>query len=189
MPDPFERTLDTNLGFNFNPLTHTPVGYLTTVKVSGTDLKPDFKPKDPENPRRLLGNGVVAVLSHILWRGGVTDPFSFSGSISAGNGSMLKQRLFGSMDIAVELNPVIYQYDPGAQKYFKSLSVGTALKGLIEKNGNKLNVWYLNVLSSNVPSPMTFRFQVGITPQRIVQSVRIAKTAAGPSISRPWGRL
>ncbi len=184
----FARALDVYQGFNFKKDKQTPVGYILSLKVGGQEIKADQETiKDPENPDKALSDKVVAVLNHALWHTGVTDAFYFSGQISTANKQLLASMLLGKMvDMTVEFKFVVYEYDPLAKKYFKSMMVDKALKGLLEKNGDEMNIAVADDPSHEVQSPKNFTLQIGIKPQNTEQSVNIA-TASGKNIVKQWG--
>ena len=138
----FSRALDVYQGFNFKKDKQTPVGYITAITIGDQALTADQETiKDPEQPANNLSAKVVAVLNNYLWETGVTDTMYFSGQISTANKQLLAQLILGSFaNITVTFNYVIYEYDPLAKKYFKSNYVDAVLNGLLEKNGDELNV-------------------------------------------------
>lgn len=184
----FSRALDVYQGFNFKKDKQNPVGYILKLKVAGQEVKADQETiKDPLQPDKALADKVVAVLNHVLWNTGVTDAFYFSGQISTANKQQLSSMLLGTMvDMTVEFKFCIYEYDPLAKKYFKSMVVDKDLKGLIEKNGSELNIAVADDPSHEVQSPKNFTLQIGIKPQNIEQTVTLA-TASGKNIVKQWG--
>jgi hypothetical protein len=130
---------------------------------------------------------VVAVLNHYLWETGVTDAMYFSGQISTANKQLLAQLILGSFaNINVTFNYVVYEYDPLAKKYFKSNYTDAVLNGLLEKNGDDLNVTVADDESREVQSPKNFTFQIGIKPKSLEQSINVA-TASQKNIVKQWG--
>jgi hypothetical protein len=184
----FARALDVYQGYNFKKDKQTPVGYITSIQVGDQALTADQETiKDPEQPANNLGTKVVAVLNHYLWETGVTDAMYFSGQISTANKQLLAQLILGSFaNINVTFNYVIYEYDPLAKKYFKSNYVDSALNGMLEKNGDDLNVAVADDASTEVQSPKNYSFQIGIKPQTREQSVNVA-TASQKNIVKQWG--
>lgn len=184
----FARALDVYQGFNFKKDKQTPVGYITKLTVGGQAFTADMETvKNPEEPDKALSDKVVAVLNHVLWQTGVTDAFYFSGQVSVGNKQSLSAQLLGKMvDMTVEFKFIIFEYDPLQKKYFKSMTVDKDLKGLLEKNGDEMNLAVADDESREVQSPKNFTLQIGIKPQNIEQSVNIA-TASGKNIVKQWG--
>lgn len=184
----FARALDVYQGFNFKKDKQTPVGYITAITIGDQALTADQETiKDPEQPANNLSSKVVAVLNNYLWETGVTDAMYFSGQISTANKQLLAQLILGSFaNITVTFNYVIYEYDPLAKKYFKSNYVDAALNGLLEKNGDDLNVTVADDESREVQSPKNFTFQIGIKPKSQEQSINVA-TASQKNIVKQWG--
>lgn len=184
----FARSLDVYQGFNFKKDKQSPVGYLLSISIGGTPLTADQETiKNPEEPDKALTDKVVAVLNHYLWETGTTDAMYFSGQISTANKQLLASLLFGTFsNIDVEFKYVVYEYDPLAKKYFKSNYVDAVMKGLLEKNGDDLNLNVADDPSTEVQSPKNFTFQIGIKPQTLEQSVNVA-TASAKNIVKQWG--
>jgi hypothetical protein len=184
----FSRALDVYQGFNFKKDKQTPVGYITAITIGDQALTADQETiKDPEQPANNLSAKVVAVLNNYLWETGVTDTMYFSGQISTANKQLLAQLILGSFaNITVTFNYVIYEYDPLAKKYFKSNYVDAVLNGLLEKNGDELNVAVADNESREVQSPKNFTFQIGIKPKSQEQSINVA-TASQKNIVKQWG--
>lgn len=184
----FARALDVYQGFNFKKDKQTPVGYITAITIGDQALTADQETiKDPEQPANNLSTKVVGVLNHYLWETGVTDAMYFSGQISTANKQLLAQLILGSFaNITVTFNYVIYEYDPLAKKYFKSNYVDAVLNGLLEKNGDDLNVSVADDESREVQSPKNFTFQIGIKPKSQEQSINVA-TASQKNIVKQWG--
>jgi hypothetical protein len=184
----FARALDVYQGFNFKKDKQTPVGYITAITIGDQALTADQETiKDPEQPANNLSAKVVAVLNNYLWETGVTDAMYFSGQISTANKQLLAQLILGSFaNINVTFNYVIYEYDPLAKKYFKSNYTDAALNGLLEKNGDDLNVSVADDESREVQSPKNFTFQIGIKPKSQEQSINVA-TASQKNIVKQWG--
>lgn len=184
----FSRALDVYQGFNFKKDKQSAVGYIVSVTIGGEALTPDQETiKDPENPEQVLAEKVVAVLNHYLWETGVTDGMYFAGQISTANKQKLAEMLYKKMsNIEVVFKYVVYEYDPLKKKYFKSNFVDAALKGLLEKSGDELNLAVADDASTEVQSPKNYTFQIGVKPQTTEQSVNLA-TADQKNIAKQWG--
>lgn len=184
----FARALDVYQGFNFKKDKQAPVGYITKLKIGDLVIKADLETiKDPETPDKALKDKVVGVLNHYLWETGVTDAMYFSGQITTANKQELSAKLLGVMsNVEVLFQYVVYEYDPLQKKYFKSNFVDKEMKGLLEKNGDELNVAVADDPSTEVQEPKNFTIQIGIKPQSLEQSVNIA-TASGKNIVKQWG--
>jgi hypothetical protein len=184
----FARSLDVYQGFNFKKDKQAPVGYITKLKVGDVDLVADQESiKDPEQPDKALAHKVVAVLNHYLWETGITDAMYFSAQISTSNKQTISAALLGTWaNVEVQFTYTIYEYDPHAKKYFKSNFIDAELKGILEKNGDDLNLSVADEESREVQSPKNFTLQVGIKPQTLEQTVNLA-TGSGKNIVKQWG--
>jgi len=184
----FTRALDVYQGFNFKKDKQAPVGYITSLKVGDIQLAADQETiKDPEQPDKALANKVVAVLNHYLWETGTTDAMYFSAQISTANKQVISAALLGTWsNMSVSFKYTIYEYDPLAKKYYKSNFVDADLLGLLEKNGDELNLAVADDPSTEVQSPKNYTLQVGIKPQTKEQTVNLA-TAAAKNIVKQWG--
>jgi hypothetical protein len=184
----FSRALDVYQGFNFKKDKQNAVGYITKLKVGEHELKADQESiRDPEQPDKPLKNKVVAVLNHYLWETGTTDAMYLSGQISTANKQMVSGALLGTWsNVEVLFSYTIYEYDPLAKKYYKSNYIDADLKGLLEKNGEDLNLSVADDASTEVQSPKNFTLQLGIKPQTLEQTVNLA-TGAGKQLVKQWG--
>ncbi len=184
----FARSLDVYQGFNFKKDKQTPVGYITSLKMGGITLAADqVTIKDPEQPDKTIADKVVGVLNHYMWETGTTDAMYMSAQISTENKQTLAAALLGSWsNIEVEIKYVVYEYDPKLKKYYKSNSVDAVLKGLLEKNGDELNLSVADDPSTEVLSPKNFTLQMGVKPQSLEQTVNLA-TASGKNLVKQWG--
>ncbi|RKH08449.1 hypothetical protein D7V97_19395 [Corallococcus sp. CA053C] len=184
----FSRNLDVYQGFNFKKDKQTPVGYITALTIGGVALKADQETiKDPENPDAAIADKVVAVLNHYLWDTGVTDAMYFSGQVSVANKQAVAEMLLGKFsNIEVVIKYVVYEYDPIGKKYFKSNFLDAEIKGLLEKNGDELNMSVADNESREVQSPKNYTFQIGVKPQALEQSLNLA-TSSTKKLAKKWG--
>ncbi|RKH56476.1 hypothetical protein [Corallococcus llansteffanensis] len=184
----FSRNLDVYQGFNFKKDKQTPVGYITALTIGGVALKADQETiKDPENPDAAIADKVVAVLNHYLWDTGVTDAMYFSGQVSVANKQAVAEMLLGKFsNIEVVIKYVVYEYDPLGKKYFKSNFLDAEIKGLLEKNGDELNMSVADNESREVQSPKNYTFQIGVKPQALEQSLNLA-TSSTKKLAKKWG--
>lgn len=184
----FSRALDVYQGFNFKKDKQNSVGYITKLKLGDIELAADQETiKDPEQPDKALANKVVGVLNHYLWETGTTDAMYLSAQVSTANKQTLSAALMGTWaNIQVEFQYVVYEYDPLQKKYFKSNYIDAALKGILEKSGDDLNLSVADEESREVQSPKNFVLQVGIKPQTLEQTVNLA-TGSGKNIVKQWG--
>jgi hypothetical protein len=184
----FSRALDVYQGFNFKKDKQSSVGYITKLKLGDIELVADQETiKDPEQPDKALANKVVGVLNHYLWETGITDAMYLSAQISTNNKQVLSAALMGTWaNIQVEFQYTVFEYDPLQKKYFKSNYIDAALKGILEKNGDDLNLSVADEPSTEVQSPKNFTLQVGIKPQTLEQTVNLA-TGSGKNLVKQWG--
>ncbi|NTX03925.1 hypothetical protein HUA74_14760 [Myxococcus sp. CA051A] len=184
----FARDLDVYQGFNFKKDKQTPVGFITSITVGGIVLVADQETiADPEQPDKALATKCVGVLNSYLWETGVTDALYLSAQISTANKQKIAEMLLGTFsNIEVVMKYVIYEYDPLAKKYFKSNFVDADLNGLLEKNGDRLNINVADNESREVQSPKNFTFQIGVKPKTLEQSINVA-AASSKNIVKKWG--
>lgn len=184
----FARALDVYQGFNFKKDKQASVGYITKLKVGDIELVADQESiKDPEQPDKTLGTKVVGVLNHYMWETGMTDAMYLSAQISTSNKQVVSSALLGTWsNVEVLFKYIVYEYDPLAKKYFKSNFIDADLKGILEKNGDDLNLSVADDPSSEVQSPKNYTLQVGIKPQTVEQTVNLA-TGAGKNLVKQWG--
>ncbi|MCP3101825.1 hypothetical protein LZ198_23390 [Myxococcus sp. K15C18031901] len=184
----FSRELDVYQGFNFKKDKQSAVGFILSLTIGGIALKADQETiSDPEQPDKALATKCVAVLNHYLWETGVTDALYFSGQISTANKQSIAEMLLGTFsNVEVVVKYAIYEYDPIAKKYFKSNFVDADLNGLLEKNGDALNIAVADDASREVQSPKNFRFQFGVKPKTLEQSINVA-AASSKNIVKKWG--
>lgn len=184
----FSRSLDVYQGFNFKKDKQSSVGYITSMKLGDIQLAADQETiMDPEQPDKALSAKVVGVLNHYLWETGVTDGMYLSAQISTNNKQILSAALMGTWaNVNVEFQYVVYEYDPLQKKYFKSNFTDAVLKGILEKNGDDLNLSVADEESREVQSPKNFTCQVGIKPATQEQAVNMA-TGSGKNIVKKWG--
>jgi hypothetical protein len=184
----FSRSLDIYQGFNFKKDKQTPVGFVTKLELGDVALNADQASiKDPEQPGQNIGENVVGVLNHYLWETGTTDAMYLSMQISVANKTELSAKLLTDWtNMEVTFAYVVYEYDPVEKKYFKSNWTEPELKGILEKNGDELNLTVADDPSTEVQSPKNYTLQVGIKPQTEEQTVNMA-TGSGKNLSKIWG--
>ncbi len=183
----FNRSLDVYQGFNFKKDKQAPVGFISTMKVGELELKADQETvMDPENPTKPLEGGAVGILSHYMWEMGTTDAIYMSAQVSVQNKQELSAKLLTDWtNMEVSFSYVIYEYDPKEKKYFVS-NRGKELKGILEKNGDDLNLTVADDPSNEVQSPKNFTLQVGIKPQTEEQTIEMA-TGHTKNLAKKWG--
>jgi len=184
----FAKSMDIYQGFNFKKDKQSPVGFITKMTLGDITLEADQQSiKDPEQPGQNVGDNVVGVLSHYLWETGTTDAMYFSAQISVKNKTALAAKLLTDWtNMEVVFSYTVYEYDPIQKKYFKSNWSDAELKGILEKNGDSLNLAVADDPSREVQSPENYTLQVGIKPQTEEQMINMA-TAVGMNLSKVWG--
>jgi hypothetical protein len=185
MPE-FRKVLDIYQGYNFKRDKQTPVGFITRLTLGEKTLKADQTCKNPMNPGEELK--VVAVLSDVLWETGVTDAVYFSGQVSVENKQAVQTLIYQTlMNVAVEFQFVVFEYDPLAKRYYRCFASGDGDRvGLLEKRGEELNLSAADDPSQEVQSPINYAFQVGIKPQPEAQALQLA-VGEGKHITKKWG--
>jgi len=184
----FARSLDVYQGFNFKKDKQAPVGYITQLKIGEIILNADLETlRDPEQPDKALKDKVVGVLGHYLCEMGTTDAMYFQVQVSTSNKQVVASALLGTWsNVEVVFKYTIYEYDPLQKKYFKSNYTDAEMKGILEKNGDDLNLTIADDPSHEVQSPKNYTLQVGIKPQTIEQTVNVA-TGVGKQLVKQWG--
>lgn len=183
----FQKPCDQYQGYNFKKDVQTPVGYITALKIGTTALAVDQTVKDPLKPADDLK--VVAVLTGALWELGPTDALYFSGQVSITNKQNIQLLTYTEMtQVEVICKFAVYDYDPVQKAYYQCmLGTGDAeLKGIIEKNGDDLNVGIADEKSPEVQSPENYAFQIGFKPQPTAQQITIATSFSNKAV-KAWG--
>lgn len=155
---------DAEKGFNFNINNRAILGYIEKLKfsASGKTLDADVPVSDPESPDSKIK--VVAVLDHIKWEGGPTDPIEFEGRLSPKNrGSLLEclASLTGGSD--VEASWVIKAYDHPEKKYFQRFHTDGKEIKLVLTEGAQVVV--NEIPDPFVKQPVNYRFKLSLTPK------------------------
>lgn len=183
----FQKSCDQYQGYNFKKDVQTPVGFITSITIGDSAMSVDQTVKDPMSSADDLK--VVAVLTGGMWELGPTDALYFSGQISVANKQAVQLLTYTSLaKVEILCKFAIYDYDPIEKKYYQCM-LGTddaELKGILEKNGEDLNVAVADEKSSEVQSPENYAFQIGIKPQPEAQQVTIA-TSFSNKVVKAWG--
>jgi hypothetical protein len=180
----YSRPCDIYQGYNFKKDKQTTVGYITAMKIDKVTLKADQTVQSPLDGKDLK---VVAVLNNFTWQTGVTDALYLSGQLATENRQSVALLAYDDLaKVEVDYNFMVLEYDPVAQKYYKGCSVDADLKGLLEKNGQDLNLSVSDEVSPEVQSPLNYTFQIGIMPQPSAQTVTIATSVDG-KVVKAWG--
>jgi hypothetical protein len=186
-------SLDIGQGFNFQKDAQFPVGYIYSLKIgagSGETATPSNL--NIELPDGTGKKAVFAVLSSMTWAGGHGDPIIFEGCISAQNKAvieLLRHKKLSSTQLKIQF--IIFDYDPVQFKYFNACSAAPpdsnpVLDGLIQKDGNNLNISVEAKEDTVVVSPKNFKFKIGIMPAPNEQGIFFA-TAIDHNVVKAWG--
>jgi hypothetical protein len=182
----FRRSLDVYQGYNFKKDKTTAVGFITSLTIGADTYAVDqaiFPPTTPTTSTK-----VVAVLSDVLWEMGPTDALYFSGQISITNKQTMLTAIYNALtSVEVDLKFSIYEYDQVAKKYIVAFTSGdTALKGVLEKRGDELNLSVADDMSTQVQSPENYTFNIGVKPQPTAQTLTVT-VADTKNITKAWG--
>jgi hypothetical protein len=183
----FQKQCDVKQGYNFKKDVQTAVGFVTSLKLGDQTLKADQTVKDLLAPDTALP--VVVVCSGAMWELGVTDALYFTGQISVYNKQQVLQLVYkGMTKVDVVFKFAVYEYDPIQKAYFKCLlpTDDKELNGLLEKNGEDLNLSVSDDPSGEVQSPANYAFQIGIKPQPSDQVVTVG-TSFSDKVVKNWG--
>ena len=185
----FARALDMYQGFNPKKDKQTPVGYITSLKIGGVTFQADLTAMDFTTWKTFPA---VAVMTNYQWQTGATDAMYIAAQLSnAGKTNISTMLLSGLRDLRVEFGYVIYEFDPVMKKYFISNSSQQStslfvLNGLLEKQGDQVNLAVDNDPSYAVQSPKNFAFQIAIKPAASPQGIPLG-IGFGKNVVRPWG--
>jgi hypothetical protein len=181
----FSRICDVYQGYNYKKDQQATVGYITKMTVGDVALDVNQTCKNPT--QATADYKVVAVLQHFDWSAGPTDALCFSGNVSISNKQKLVLLSFSDMvKVTVLFQFTVYEFDPVAEKYFKSATCDADLKGILEKNNKDLALEVANEPSAEVQSPLNFMFNVSIKPQPSAQKITLASGDA-MNVVRAWG--
>jgi len=126
-------------GFNFQKDVQTPVGHITSLKVSGKTFENKLTVQDPTD----IESGppakeVTGVISAIRWNGGVSEPIIFTCQVTAKNretAAILTHTNLTNIDVEFAFD--VYEFDASAEKpgYYLSFHTGNkSINGTIEKS-------------------------------------------------------
>jgi hypothetical protein len=162
------------------------VGFITKLTIGGVDLTPDTIVKNPLKPTDDLQ--VLAVIRNVLWELGVTDSVYVGAQLSMANRQRLISLIFGTMtNLEVLFQLAVFEYDPGTEAYFKCFhGHDTDMKGVLEKNGDELNLAIADDPSDEVQAPQNYTFTIGIKPQPALQTFTVALSPKQKIVKR-WG--
>lgn len=158
------------------------------MKLGDIELKVDQEIiKDLEQLDKVFSVKVVGVFNYYLWEMGIMDVMYLLVQIFMFNKQILSVVLMGIwVNVNVEFQYIVYEYDPLAKKYFKSNFTDAVLKGILEKNGDDLNLLVVDDEFCEVQLLKNFICQIGIKPQMLEQSVNLV-IGFVKNIVKQWG--
>lgn len=175
--------------FNFHKDSQETIGHITKLKVGNAEFTPDISVQDPTLIEEGTKVPVVGVVSNIYWEGGFAQPVSFDCQVGDDNAKTAAIQTHQDLsDTSVEVEFIVYKYDPQDKKYYKCFHTNeVALKGLIQKSGGDLE-YAMDVTEPNgqVPSPINFSMYLSVMPQEIEQEVHMA-VGVQHKLVKKWG--
>jgi|688.fasta_scaffold12578_5 hypothetical protein len=174
-------------GYNFERDQQVAVGHLVKMKIGTKELAQDTTLTGPDTLKNDVK--VVGVMSGMSWKGGYADPLYINCNISTTNQSnVLVLKHTTLVETEVEFNFNIFTFDPIKKKYYKCFhDNGTAMKGLILKQGNDL---LMDVAENNDPtvqSPLNYNFVIAIMPSEAdAQTIHMAVSETD-KFTKVWG--
>lgn len=182
----YSATCDVKQGYDFNKDEQATVGFITTMKIGGKELKANQTVKDPLAPTSDLA--VVAVISDASWDTGPTDTVYLSGQISTTNKQVVAMLALSDLaKVEVTFKFTIYEYDPVASTYYKCFHTDDKdLTGILERVGKSLTLGVAKVKSTEVTTPDNYLFNIGIAPTNTEQKYGIA-TSNTEKTTKNWG--
>ncbi len=175
-------------GFNFQKDTQSRVGYITSLTIGKEEFKADFKVTDPVEMDPDTKKDVVGVLELVYWQGGYVDPIFYYFRVSTSNKVIGKVLVDTKLDdTTVEINYVIYDYDPVEKKHYPSFhSEEATLKGLISKNGESLDIEINQDNSKDIEAPLNYYMSLGVMAANEKQKAHYAQSVDAKYVKQ-WG--
>ena len=173
-------------GYNFEKDKQVLVGHLVSITIGGVKLEADTtvtSPTDLKNETKLVG-----VIEEIRWAGGYANPVYVNCNISNNNQKLvqiMKHTNLLKTDVLFQFN--IYAFDQVAKKYYLAFHNNAKdSKGLVMKIGGDLILEINERNDPTVPSPLNFRFAMGIMPQEEAQVLNFAVSDTDKFV-KTWG--
>jgi len=183
----FNKDNDVKQGFDYSKDTQTSVGFITAIKVNGTDLAADIKAKDPEDSDS--DYAVVGITSSVFWSTEVTGEINFAAQVSVKNKETIQTAVYNSLtNTSIEFKFAVYDYDSTANKYYKCFHDGDeTLLGSISKGANgDLNISIDDDEGYIVQQPKNFAFNITIVPDPKAQVLHMQFSDTA-KITKQWG--
>jgi len=183
----FMKETDVKQGFDYSKDTQTAVGFITGIKVNGTDLAADIKAKDPEDSDS--DYAVVGITSHVFWSTEVTGVITFNAQVSVKNKETIQTAVYNSLtNTSIEFKFAVYDYDSTANKYYKCFHDGdeTILGSISKTTTGDLDINIDDDEGYVVQQPKNFEFHIAIVPdpKSQVLHMQFSDTA---KITKQWG--
>lgn len=114
----FSTTIDAALNFQFN--SKQKVGHIRTLEMSGKEVKPDFKIRDPKNPSGYIGAATLS--SSLEWDKKPGGIIKVEGVVSAANQGIVKHAIKDAKDSksGLKIHPILYKYHNDKGLYFET---------------------------------------------------------------------
>jgi len=180
--------------FNLTMDTKKPIGYLSTLKISGEEFAPNLslqnpmKAKEGATAETANTEKVVGVITAIRWDGGFADPITLTCQVNAANkeiAAILQHR--GLTNTSCDFSFSVYEYDADKPAYYQSFASKSELNGLIEKNNGMLEMEIDSTPSEEVPSPRNYELYLSIMPKDDrTQQIEVGITSEA-KIIKGWG--
>ncbi|MHC4391176.1 MAG: hypothetical protein ACYS22_07645 [Planctomycetota bacterium] len=172
-------------GYNLEKDNQETIGHLTYLSIGGTPFTADQSVKVPGTADTT--EKVVSIMSTIEWEGGYARPIVMSGQLSTANKQTMSGFVHGTLsNTEVQFKFAIYEYDPSAKVWFKTLFAEENLVGLVAKEGSELKVVIEDKPSEDVISPQNYKFDLTVMPKELEQSVHFATKSGAPVVLK-WG--
>ncbi len=173
-------------GYNFEKDKQVLVGHLMSITIGGVKLEADTtvtSPTDLKNDVKLVG-----VIEEIHWQGGYANPLYINCNISNSNQKLvqiMKHTNLLKTDVLFQFN--VYAFDQVAKKYYLCFHDNAKdSKGLVMKVGGDLILEIGERNDPTVPSPLNFKFAIGIMPQEEAQVLNFAVSDTDKFV-KTWG--
>jgi hypothetical protein len=180
------ESLSQKQGFNFEKDGRDPIGFVNTLTIGTATIEADLELRQP-TASRPSGSKSVGVLGRIAWGGGSSDPIELTAYISTKNCHRIEQLLHERpADTSVQIDFVVYNYDPAAKKYFKAFYPNVVpLHALIRKTSGELQL-KLGEKGGEVANPENWTLSIVIVPPAEVAQLTYAVPNSAPT-DKTWG--
>ncbi|MDZ8135535.1 MAG: hypothetical protein RM049_09560 [Nostoc sp. DedQUE04] len=195
------KSLDVQQGYNFQPNTYKPLGFIKTLSIGDLALVADQYVIDPTSRPSPGGTGiynypVVAVLSNVQWDGSPVGDIFLTGRISTPNKAQLAllMGVIGKKVVAISF--ATYEYSTTTKTYYPSFASYQGSRPSYINPPTTTNVIYglaktftVNTLpSTNVLGAPNYVFNITLSPT-VSSSPQVFKIQTSPTSTQfqPWG--